>query len=216
MNTADINEEEVLCSSNVISQSQTAVVTNNAKCDCRSCRVCDATTIKFNCAGDPECTKMFHWDCYQEFILSKNKVEHFAKSKDVIACTKKHFLLAQKKGALDMIDGTRNIPWHMDGKEGKNDSNNSMSILIDWLTTPGNFNCYKGDNKTGKTKRKVCEEIAKKISLAQCKKERTANAINLKISEIINKYRKTSDWANQTGQGVLATDGAATFDEAVS
>jgi len=91
-----------------------------------------------------------------------------------------------------------------------------MRILIDWLCVPGNFTRYKGDNKLGKTKVGICEEISKKIIAAECRKERTPSAIKAKISEVCDKYRKASDWAIQTGQGVLANDGEITFNEAVS
>lgn len=187
------------------------------KCDHRSCKNVRTPCEQLLCAGSNECRKKLHWDCYKEYILEKNGVEHFTNSCKVIACTKKHYLLAKKKNDyMEVKDGSRSIPWHLDGKEGADDPNNSMRILIDWLTTPGNFNRYKGDNKMGKTKVRICEDISRRISAAGCRKERTAVAINSKIHEIVGKYRKASDWASQTGQGVLAEDGELSFNDAVS
>ena len=49
--------------------------------------------------------------------------------------------------ATSVPDNTR-IPWNRDGKNGPQDPNHSKVILIDWITTPRNYekNCGTGNN----------------------------------------------------------------------
>ena len=67
------------------------------KCDHRSCKNTQSSCQQLVCAGLHGCTKKLHWNCYKEFVLDKNGVNHFTNSHNVIACTKKHHDLAKKR-----------------------------------------------------------------------------------------------------------------------
>ncbi len=73
--------------------------------------------------------------------------------KEVAVCTKKCY----NSLALQFA-GKGCIVWEKDGKEGPNDPNCSLNILLNWLTTEGNFDRFRGNNK-GEKKLKICNKV---------------------------------------------------------
>jgi hypothetical protein len=61
----------------------------------------------------------------------------------------------------------------------------------------------------------VCEEISKKIKQAGTLKIRKAPSVQCKIQGIEASFREAHDWVNNTGVGVLASDGPISFEETV-
>jgi hypothetical protein len=103
------------------------------------------------------------------------------------------------------------------GWEGQaQQSSNSMAILMEWLTTLGNYSKLKGDNSNGATKIRIIRELAQQINAKGVQKERTVKSVMNKLHHLTATYRKASDWANQTGAGVLETEGRKPFNQAVS
>lgn len=192
----------------------------NAKCDIRYCRLSKQGVPFFNLykCFETNCEKTVHYPCYDNFVLQKNRVDNpFPNILEAVFCSKTHMLKRVKKGNEPDIDASNtNLQWDKDGKNGPDDPKNSMAVLIDWLTTPGNYAKYKGDTVTGKTKIRVAEEISTKINALGVKKVRTAKAVATKINNLLSTYKKASDWANCTGAGVLEKDGKEPFDKAVS
>ena len=41
------------------------------------------------------------------------------------------------------------LPWDKDGKNGEGDVQNSLTVLMDWWTTEGNYNRFRGKNNRG-------------------------------------------------------------------
>ncbi len=82
-------------------------------------------------------------------------------------------------------DATIGVKWHNDGV-----ATNSLALLLQWLTTEGNYNSYRGASDTcapsqkGKSKDTYCSEISALIQSAGIKIERSKNAVQAKISEI--------------------------------
>jgi hypothetical protein len=122
-------------------------------------------------------------------------------------CTKKCYIALQKA-----LSGSERILWTKDGRNGPTDPVNSMSILIDWLTTEGNFSRFRG-NKEGKTKLAICEEVANIMKEKGIVAERTGKLILDKILVIEKSFKVAHDWINQTGQGV---DDTEQFEQAVT
>jgi hypothetical protein len=189
------------------------------KCNFRSCVIDKPDIPKIECFA-PGCDRFFHSYCYDLGVLRKNYLEHFdpSNSEDPfskIACTKDcHKKAFRHYANLSANPEDRNIPWNRDGRHGKDDPNNSENILISWLRHPGNYSKFRSP-PCGKTKIAVCQEVSTKIYLAKTLKSRKALSVQQKIQSMESAFRDAHDWVNNTGVGVLASDGRVTFEEAV-
>jgi hypothetical protein len=165
------------------------------------------------------CEKVMHFECYRSFILNKHQIDNpFQDDNDAVCCSKAHLNKGIKQKARDDATnqaGIVNIPWDQDGKEGPADPQNSLAILMDWLTTYGNYKKLKGDNANGATKITIVGQLTRKIN-SHVRKERTTKSVLSKIDHLIRTYKRASDWANQTGVGVLESQGREPFNQAVS
>lgn len=157
------------------------------------------------CGGCLE--KMFHIDCFVNFIHTKNKYNLLCNGITHLACG----LKCSKKKSESLIsppaqgDNSERLSWLNDGP---NDSINSMSILLDWLSTEPNYSKYRGsdDDKSlmegGKSKIQYCADISELIASNGIKAKRTADAVKNKIADIHRKWTKAHDWTQATGSGV--------------
>jgi hypothetical protein len=80
----------------------------------------------------------------------------------------------------------------------------------------GNYSKLKGDNSNGATKIRIIGDLAQQINSKGVRKERTTKSVMNKLHHLTSTYRKAADWANQTGAGVLETEGREPFNKAVS
>ena len=88
----------------------------------------------------------------------------------------------------------RKVPWEEDG---------SLDVLMEWLTTEGNYAEYCGANgNKGKTKTQHHKEVSMMLKerLPDC--ERNEKDVENKITSLERQFQVASDWANNTGQGV--------------
>ena len=95
-------------------------------------RGCTYPEQVFNC-GAKECESYPHLRCY-EAVLNKNKLDPLIgyDNQPVVVCTKKCYARYSKSNPASEDDNTR-ILWHMDGKNGPEDSNHSENIIVKWL-----------------------------------------------------------------------------------
>ncbi len=105
------------------------------------------------------------------------------------------------------------LMWEKDGKNGKDDPNNSMSILLSYLTEGNNYAIY-GGNKKGIKKITIANMLARKINDAGVRVKRDAHNIMGKITHLEQSYHAANDWANNTGVGIHEQD-EGTFRNAV-
>jgi hypothetical protein len=88
--------------------------------------------------------------------------------------------------------------WHLDGPT---EFHNSMTILLGWLTTHGNYCKWRGGDKhNGVTKKTMAGDIAATIK-AEINVHRSAKNVQNKIELLESQFKKASDWLNQTGAG---------------
>lgn len=188
------------------------------KCSHRSCvfRSKRGIIAKYKCWVS-DCDKEMHYECYRGLVLEKNKIKHFC-TDDVdyltaVVCGKKHHDKALRSFMLSGADpdATQNIPWNKDGKNGKDDPNHSESIVVEWLSNQSNFQRFKGDDVTGKKKIAVCGEISDMLKARGIRKERNARSVLQKINNMITSWRETYQWTENTGQGVLESEGSESF-----
>ena len=96
--------------------------------------------------------------------------------------------------------------WANDGIDG---GPSSMSILLDWLTTEGNYSRWKGSEtqkgistwlglKGGVKKETLCTEICNLIKNAGIMTRNNAD-IRTKIGSIEQAFRKAADFLEHTG-----------------
>ena len=90
--------------------------------------------------------------------------------------------------------------WHNDGPS---ESVNSISVLMSWLTTEGNYSRWRGGDKfSGVTKKSLASSIVNLIH-DQVGVTRTQKHVINKIGTIEADYRSASDWLGATGSGVV-------------
>ena len=116
----------------------------------------------------------------------------------VFSCgTKVHYLKVQKSNQV--LDLAR-IRWDADGPNGPDTVSNSLSVLLAWWQTEGNYNQYHGSKKqAGKTKEAYWALLSDQIKTCGTKMERSPASSGAKISRMEEQYRETSEWISQTG-----------------
>lgn len=160
------------------------------------------------------CTKKLHQPCYENSVLAKHKVPQL---KDPVnnltyhVCSKTCYNKIEKQ----FINQPTRLPWDKDGKNGPDDPNSSLRILLDWLLQEGHYSRYRGKDNNGKRKLAYGIQLSNKMKLAGCRFVRTPQAVVKKITDIEDKFVKAHDWVNNTGQGVRERDGEETFESVV-
>ena len=130
----------------------------------------------------------------------EEKAEHAV----IVFCTKTCFtkwraeknreIKAAKKGEEAAAKKARKVPWEEDG---------SLPILMEWLTTHGNYASYSGSSgNKGLTKTAYHKKIADIIRTKNPTSERNEKDVENKITSLERQFRQATDWAENTGQGV--------------
>ena len=153
------------------------------RCCKRFCLVKDSNAPLLVCAKEG-CPKKIHTLCYQELVFKPQKAKDEEKGnvtnllgENQVACDDKHHRSAAN-AIKKQADGVSSVSWHNDGKNGVDDPNSSLKILLDWLTVPENFQKYRGDNKTGLTKSRICSNLAKAMNDAGVRNPRDGPSVS--------------------------------------
>lgn len=92
------------------------------------------------------------------------------------------------------------ISWEKDGVAPHNKT--SMDVLLDWLTTPGKYNQWRGSKNTPvASKGTLISEIAIKLAQVGITHRKTQD-IRTKINNMQRDFAKAADWLSNTGSGV--------------
>ena len=120
------------------------------KCSRRGCKQLNSQV--FMCAGI-DCVRVIHETCYMVVTQSNKDMDLLPAG--IVVCTKKCYTKYLKgiersamcsKGVIDMM-------WDRDGRRGESDPNTSMSVLLEWWMSEGNYAKYRGTNNHGVTKK---------------------------------------------------------------
>jgi hypothetical protein len=167
-----------------------------------------SSVVKLKCSATG-CGKEVHMACYQGLVLRKYNLEALESG---AVCTKKCYdkFLKDSRSAEDSRGS-----WHNDGKKGPDDPRTSMSILLEWWLTEGNYSKYCGKNNGGVKKKEFAAKLAEKISNETSTKRDSKGIIN-KIRHIEDAWRRAHSFAtSKTGAGIKENEGESTFQEAV-
>ncbi|KAI8136466.1 hypothetical protein BJV82DRAFT_679912 [Fennellomyces sp. T-0311] len=95
------------------------------------------------------------------------------------------------------------VRWETDAPD-KNPAHSSDSLLVGWLTIPGNYSRYKGAKTKmgeGKTKKSICEYIVANVFEPQGIFHRNDVDVNTRINLYEDKFKKAHKWLHDTGNG---------------
>ena len=164
----------------------------------------------YNC-WDTDCNGWMHCKC-SSLLLTRHSVPVEDRPADmdmnqsgepIVFCKKscyQRWLADKKRAAKEASKAAkqpskkRKVPWEEDG---------TMEILMEWLTTEGNYAEYCGANgNKGKTKTQYHKELSLLIKEKLPDSARTEKDVENKITGLERQFRVASDWANNTGAGV--------------
>lgn len=107
-----------------------------------------------------------------------------------------------------VADNSR-VFWDKDGKEGPDDPNTSISVLLKWMCEADNYSKYRGKNNCGTRKKDICDFVAAKINATGVVQQRTGVDVKKKINQLEGQMRSALDWKNSTtGAGLMTSSNA--------
>jgi hypothetical protein len=128
---------------------------------CLECKSCKKSTGTLHKCSVPKCSFSVHRQCLVEMRVQfvsdskKRNLNLLAIDRSKFFCGKRCFLrLFQQTKRKSNPPGPRNERFW--------DSSDAMEVLIEWLTTHGNYNKWKGgDRKSGVTKKALASQTAR-------------------------------------------------------
>jgi len=181
------------------------------KCDLPMCPFARKAAVAYICGLD-ECIKKVHVECYKRRILPNVGKPPWAPLPDnSVCCTRKHHYTAIVK----LANPSKKLTWSNNAKpETPNVTSNY--VLNDWITTPGNYEAYRGKGENGFTKKYYCMTICAKMNNLTLS-EPTWESVQTMIAAKEETWHNCNDWINNTGQGCLDNplEGKPHFDKCV-
>jgi len=191
----------------------TAAAATTAVMECKLKKKCPNTTADIHNCWNPDCQGWMHVGC-SSLLLNRHCIpveerptgtDRTDSDEPVVFCTKGCYskwkshkkkkeraaVIAEKASKVKK----RKVPWEEDG---------SMDILMEWLTTEGNYSNYCGGaGSKGTSKAQFQKHISLLIKEKNPESEgRNDKDVENKITSLERQFRLASDWANNTGQGV--------------
>jgi hypothetical protein len=108
-------------------------------------------------------------------------------------------VLAKKRSTTKTMTKKKATRWSSDNSFGS--PHTSMSILLSWLTTEGNYDAFKGDTVRGRTKERICDDIAETIRNSGVTTDRTGAQVQAKIQALEIEYKHAIACSTRQAKG---------------
>jgi len=181
----------------------------HGKCDMQLCPFAGKAAVACICGVD-ECKKKVHVErCMRRILPNVGKPPLAPLPDQTVVCARLHC-----KAVVKLANPAKRLTWTKDAKP-ETPNVTSQHVLNDWITTPGNYDIYRGKGETGFTKKHHCQVISAKINNLTLS-ERTWESVQTMIAACEESWRNCNDWINNTGQGVLEDEGKESFDSCVA
>jgi hypothetical protein len=190
-------------------------------CAIKGCKLNNSLVQFRTCAAHKWTCKKHNFSfCFGALFIGKHRMEALVNEEDNVTycvCSKRcsnKVAIALRTNSYPSDNKKIRLPWEKDGKNGEDDS---MRILLDWITEDGGaqYNKYCGKGN-GISKIKIADRIAARINSFGVKNPRNGNQVMQKISHLADTFKSAYDWSNtETGAGLLESDQLDSFNDAL-
>ena len=147
-----------------------------------------------------KCVKYMYFNCYHNKFSKKTWCGPTISESKVVFCNQNCFDTSKKNNSDEILT------WENDGKVGYEKEHSSESIILDRITTEGNWSKYKGKHNHGITKLQIVKGIVSLFESKGVRKERSVDSVKSKINNWEGSFQSATVWVNGTGAGIKEDD----------
>jgi len=137
--------------------------------------------------NNPECQNFIHPSCFNKLLVV------FAAEdwEGPAYCGKRCFNSNKKMLEAAVSKVKEEVPWHTDGATLEL---NSMSVIIYWLTTDGNYSCCQGgDKQNGTSKVGIANELSQLRKAKGITVDRPGRDVHVRINCLEQQFKAAKD-----------------------
>jgi len=157
---------------------------------CKLCIKCLKVDENLEKCQDPNCSNIIHSTCGKKIVETFEEGEW----EGPLFCSKRCFKQHKKSLARAAKRATGSVGWY---KAGPTPEVTSVSIMVNWLTTNNDYNCWHvGDKHNGSTKSVLANQLVQLMQENGIIYPRSGKAIHIRINHLEQRFRAARDWSN--------------------